>query len=67
MEQYISTGRFPASPPTAANKNQEGFLETEVRTRYKFEFLQIYAVVGIVALLINLVLRLYNRLLSIVS
>ncbi|KAK4181531.1 acyltransferase-domain-containing protein [Triangularia setosa] len=67
MEQYISTGRFPASPPTAANKNQEGFLETEVRTRYKFEFLQIFSVVGIVALLINLVLRLYNRLLSIVS
>ncbi|KAK4203064.1 acyltransferase-domain-containing protein [Triangularia verruculosa] len=67
MEQYISTGRFPASPPTDASKNQEGFLETEVRTRYRFEFLQIFAVVGIVGLLVNFVLKLYNRLVSIVS
>ncbi|KXX81458.1 putative acyltransferase CST26 [Madurella mycetomatis] len=62
MEQYISTGRFPASPSQVLTKGQEGFLETEVRTRYWFEFLQIFTVLGAFGLLINAVLKLWGRL-----
>lgn len=66
MEQYISTGRFPATPATAANAGQEGFLETEVKTRYRFEFLQIFTVVGLVSLLWRIIMRLFGRVASIV-
>ncbi|KAK4191289.1 acyltransferase-domain-containing protein [Podospora australis] len=67
MEQYISTGRFPSTPETAANMSQEGFLETEVRTRYHLEFLQIFSVLGVVALLLNIALKLWHRLVSIIG
>ncbi|KAK1756957.1 Phospholipid/glycerol acyltransferase [Echria macrotheca] len=54
MEQYIATGRFPPSPPS---KGHSGFLETEVRTRYRFEFFQIFVVVGLLGLIKRLLTR----------
>lgn len=68
MEQYLSTGRFPASPATADsssnNKGHEGFIETEVRTRYPWEFLQIYSVLGVFGLAVNMVLKMWSGFLS---
>ncbi|KAK4210040.1 acyltransferase-domain-containing protein [Rhypophila decipiens] len=58
MEQYITTGRFPPSPAEAVTSGHEGHLETEVRTKHWFEFLQIFVVVGIVGLLWNNVCKL---------
>ncbi|KAG6169634.1 hypothetical protein E4U25_006608 [Claviceps purpurea] len=42
MEQYLNTGRFP--PLSGAKVD---YVETEVRTRYPWEILQIFSVVGI--------------------
>ncbi|OIW29436.1 acyltransferase-domain-containing protein [Coniochaeta ligniaria NRRL 30616] len=67
MEQYVATGRFPASPGEAVTKGKEGFVETEVRTRYPWEFLQIFTVVGAVGLVANVVLKLWARLVAVVS
>ncbi|KAL2016170.1 hypothetical protein VTK56DRAFT_4110 [Thermocarpiscus australiensis] len=67
MEQYVSTGRFPPSPADAVTKGHEGFLETEVRTRYWFEFLQIFTVLGAFGFLVNLLVKFWNRLLSVLS
>ncbi|KAG6146989.1 hypothetical protein E4U28_007979 [Claviceps purpurea] len=46
MEQYLNTGRFP---PLSGDKID--YVETEVRTRYPWEILQIFSVVGICGLL----------------
>ncbi|KAG6280144.1 hypothetical protein E4U47_001496 [Claviceps purpurea] len=46
MEQYLNTGRFP---PLSGDKVD--YVETEVRTRYPWEILQIFSVVGICGLL----------------
>ncbi|KAG6143224.1 hypothetical protein E4U12_001658 [Claviceps purpurea] len=46
MEQYLNTGRFP--PLSGAKVD---YVETEVRTRYPWEILQIFNVVGICGLL----------------
>jgi len=67
LEQYITTGRFPASPADALTKGQEPFLETEVRTRYPWEFLQIFSVVGAFALLVNVLLKTWARFVSVFS
>ncbi len=67
MEQYISTGRFPASPADALTKGQEPFLETEVRTRYPWEFLQIFSVVGSFSLLVKIFLKTWARFVSLFS
>ncbi|KAL2261673.1 hypothetical protein VTK26DRAFT_3635 [Humicola hyalothermophila] len=64
MEQYVTTGRFPASPAEAVTKGQEPFLETEVRTRYPFEFLQIYSVLGAFGLIVTILLKWGNKFLS---
>lgn len=61
MEQYITTGRFPPSPSGATKKGHEGFLETEVRARNRFEFLQIFIVLGMVGLIQNLLAKIWNR------
>jgi 1-acyl-sn-glycerol-3-phosphate acyltransferase len=66
MEQYLSTGRFPANPANTLTKDREEFLETEVRTRYPFEFLQIFSVLAGFGLLVNLILKLWNKLVSLV-
>ncbi|AEO63176.1 uncharacterized protein THITE_2108080 [Thermothielavioides terrestris NRRL 8126] len=67
MEQYLSTGRFPPSPAEAVTTGNKGFIETEVRTRYPWEFLQIYSVLGAFALVTNLLLKTWNRVLSVFS
>lgn len=46
MEEYLTTGRFPAMPESSIE-----FVETEVRTRYPWEILQVFTVVGIVGML----------------
>lgn len=48
MEQYLTTGRFP---PLAGSEVE--FVETAVRTRYPWEILQVFTVVGICGLLWN--------------
>jgi hypothetical protein len=67
MDQYISTGRFPASPAHAVTKGQGPYLETEVRTRYPWEFLQIFSVLGAFALVVNFLVKTWNRFLSVWS
>ncbi|KAK4100168.1 acyltransferase-domain-containing protein [Parathielavia hyrcaniae] len=67
MEQYLATGRFPESPASPLNKGQEGHLETEVRTRYPWEILQIFSVLGVIGLLVNILLKTWNRLLPVFS
>ncbi|KAK3935861.1 acyltransferase-domain-containing protein [Diplogelasinospora grovesii] len=63
MEQYLSTGRFPASPGSAVgSKGHEGFLETEVRTRYRFEFLQIFVILGVLGLVGNVIAKMWANL-----
>jgi len=55
MEQYLTTGRFPPTPAVdgADTKGQEGgYLETEVRTKRWYEFLQIFSVIGTVSALV---------------
>ncbi|KAJ4302049.1 hypothetical protein N0V88_002185 [Collariella sp. IMI 366227] len=64
MEQYVSTGRFPASPVAVLTKGQEPFLETEVRTRYPWEILQIFTVLGAFGLVVSFLLNLWNRFTS---
>ena len=63
MEAYLSTGRFPSSP-TATEKGQDTYIETEVKTRYPFEFLQVYSVTALVGLLVNIVTKMWRRLAS---
>ena len=52
MEQYVSTGRFPSSNFTSEQlagnfaSSTTGFIETEVRTRYPWEFLQAFVVIS---------------------
>ncbi|KAK0720301.1 acyltransferase-domain-containing protein [Lasiosphaeris hirsuta] len=67
LEQYVSTGRFPPSSAEAVTKGHEGFLETEVRTRRRFEFLQIFAVLAGVGLVWNVISKIWARLVSLVS
>ncbi|KAK3328035.1 acyltransferase-domain-containing protein [Cercophora scortea] len=67
MEQYTSTGRFPASPADAVTKGHQGFLETEVRTRHRFEFLQIFTVLAAVGLVLNVVYKMWTRLSGLLS
>lgn len=52
MEQYVSTGRFPAN-----GAGIKGHLETEVKTQYWWEFLKIFMPVGTFALLFNILLK----------
>lgn len=60
MEEYLSTGRLPASPSTKDNEQPE-YIETEVRTQYPWEMLQVFSVVGTCWLLYRFVLRLLAR------
>jgi hypothetical protein len=46
MEKYLSTGRFDALPDGS-------FIETEVRTRYSWEFVQIFIMLGAFGLVWN--------------
>lgn len=69
MEEYISTGRFPPSPSEAVAKGSgaEGFIETEVKTKYWWEFVQIFSILGVAGLLVNIVLKMWARLSLVLS
>ncbi|RYP93585.1 hypothetical protein DL770_000327 [Monosporascus sp. CRB-9-2] len=59
MEQYVSTGRFPAN---GAGAKTEGYIETEVRTRYWWEFLKIFTMLGAFGLTFNVMLKTFRYL-----
>ena len=62
LEQYVATGRFPASPSDGSSKNpDQGFLETKVQTRHRFEFLQIFTILACVGLLGNAIAKFWAR------
>lgn len=69
METYRTTGRFPphAAAPGEAKGKSVDYIETEVRTKHWFEFLRIFVVVGIFALLGNIVVKLWHGLTNILS
>ncbi len=68
MEQYLSTGRFPATPIDAkAKEGAEGFIETEVRTKYWFEFIQIFVVIGAFGLVGKLFVQMWTNFTHIIS
>jgi lysocardiolipin and lysophospholipid acyltransferase len=62
IEEYVSTGRLPATPGWKAGEEaheksgagEDGFIETEVRTEHWWEVFQMFAVLGIVAILARL-------------
>ncbi|CAN8095268.1 unnamed protein product [Discula destructiva] len=69
METYKTTGRFPprAAAPGQVKAKDKDYIETEVRTKYWFEFLRIFVVVGIFALLGNIVAKVWYRLAHMLS
>ena len=71
MEQYLTTGRFPPNPIEGTDSDglttkgtQEGFVETEVRTRFWWEFVQIFVVLGIFGLLGNALFKAWTNFTS---
>lgn len=66
METYATTGRFPpmTNSPSGGAKASETmeYVETEVRTKYWWEFLRIFVVVGLFALLGNIVAKIWYRI-----
>jgi lysocardiolipin and lysophospholipid acyltransferase len=56
LEQYISTGRFPAN-----GAGIKGHIETKVRTKYWWEFIKIFTMLGTFGLLFNLMLKILRR------
>ena len=63
LEEYVTTGRFPASPDsemTGQLKVQEkGYIETEVRQAHWWEFLQIFSVLAAFGLVANILARVW--------
>lgn len=57
LEQYISTGRFPAN-----GKGIQGHIETEVRTQYWWEFVKIFVMLGTFGMMFNFILTALRRL-----
>ena len=67
LEQYVSTGRFPAHEIPASEKNRftvdnstGGFIETEVRTKHWWEIFQIFAILATCGLLANIGAKVWN-------
>ncbi|KJR87676.1 uncharacterized protein SPSK_07530 [Sporothrix schenckii 1099-18] len=61
MEQYMSTGRLPASSAKVEDGERPEYVETEVRTQYLGEILQVFSVVGTVWLLCRIAVRFFER------
>jgi hypothetical protein len=55
MEEYLTTGRFPATVGT-----KTPYIETAIRTRYPWEILQVFTVVGVCGLVWNNVRKLLS-------
>jgi lysocardiolipin and lysophospholipid acyltransferase len=58
MEKYISTGRFP---PCEFGKKE--YIETEVRTKYPWEVIQVFSVLGVVGLMYKIMISIWQKLL----
>jgi hypothetical protein len=54
MEQYLTTGRFPPS-----ESGKKAYVETEVRTKWPWEFTQTYLVLAVVGLIINILNKMW--------
>ncbi|KAI9739363.1 MAG: hypothetical protein M1834_007576 [Cirrosporium novae-zelandiae] len=57
IDQYLRTGRFPADTgvekgPDGHLRRGAGYIETEVKTNYLYEFLQCFAPLGLLALVL---------------
>ena len=57
LEQYICTGRFPTNASGA-----KGHIESEVRTKYWWEFIKIFVMLGAFGLTFNVILKTFRRL-----
>ena len=57
VEDYLRTGRFPADHGTSKNSKGEtirgaGHIEAEIKPKYWYEFLQVFAPIGLFALVL---------------
>ena len=57
VEAYLRTGRFPADHGTSKNSKGEtirgaGHIEAEIKSKYWYEFLQVFAPIGLFALVL---------------
>ena len=57
IEDYLRTGRFPADHGTSKNSKGEtirgaGHIEAEIKPKYWYEFLQVFAPIGLFALVL---------------
>ena len=62
LEQYLQTGRFPTdhiedeTPNGSTNPvKDQGYIETPIRAKYPFEFLQLYVPIALLWLIIRLI------------
>ena len=59
MEQYMTTGRFPAN--VASEKGTvEDFIETEVRPKHWWEVFDIFTVLATTGFIANLLAKVWN-------
>ena len=59
IDQYLRTGRFPADTGSSKNHKDEfihgaGHIESEIKPKYWYEFLQVFAPMGLFALVLYL-------------
>jgi len=59
MEEYLTTGRFP--PLEGCKKD---YVETAVRPKYPWEFLQIFAVLIGLWVVRNVLIKMWNKILT---
>jgi len=57
LEQYMTTGRFPALTGLANDDTQDGFIETEVKPKHWWEISNIFVVLGTVGLVVNIFVK----------
>ena len=62
MDRYVSTGRFPP-----CDFGKKDYIETEVRTKYPWEILQVFSVLGALGLVYNVLVGVWQRLLETVG
>jgi hypothetical protein len=68
LEQYLTTGRFPANAEETGGiaftgERRPEYIETEVKLRRWYEVGSLYVVVATVALLANAVAKVWDRVL----
>ena len=64
LDQYIKTGFFPADKPETAGTSgsDDGYINTSVKLRSPLEVVSIFSVLGTLALLVNIVSKLWSML-----